>query len=136
MITATYDRAATFEASYDGARSEAGRLSAEIMERLVELHELRMTSAADLCRRLGTLADASPTMFLITLRIGSGNVDAVRQSFSEMAEHRGLTRQALHHEWADEVAKVRMVFPELAQLMADYRQSTDEPEKGDLEDSW
>lgn len=118
--------------TYDAARGTA-QLSSEIMERLVEMHEIKIGRAADLCRRLGTLADMSPTMFLITLRLGSGNVEAVRQSFSEMAEHRGITRQALHFEWAHEVAKVRMVFPELAQLMSDYRQSTDEPERGDEE---
>ena len=118
--------------TYDAARGTA-QLSSEIMERLVEMHEIKIGRAADLCRRLGTLADMSPTMFLITLRLGSGNVEAVRQSFSEMAEHRGITRQALHFEWSQEVAKVRMVFPELAQLMADYRQSTDEPERGDEE---
>ena len=116
--------------TYDAARGTA-QLSCEIMERLVEMHELRYTSAADLCRRLGTLADMSPTMFLITLRLGAGNVDAVRQSFCEMSEHRGLSRQALHHEWSLEVAKVRMVFPKLAQLMSDYRQSTDEPERAE-----
>jgi hypothetical protein len=133
VITATYDRAATFDASYDGARSDAGRLSAEIMERLVELHELRLTSAADLCRRLGTLADLSPTMFLVTLRLGSGDVSAVRQSFGEMAKNRGKTRQFFHWEWQQEIEKVRIVFPELAQLMTDYRQATDEAERPDRE---
>lgn len=133
MITATYDRASTVATSYDGARSDAGRLSAEIMERLVELHELRMTSAADLCRRLGTLADLSPTMFLVTLRLGSGDVSAVRQSFGEMAAKTGRTRQALHYEWAHEIERVRLVFPALAQLMTDYRQATDEGERTDRE---
>jgi hypothetical protein len=101
------------------------------MERLVELHELRMTSAADLCRRLGTLADLSPTMFLVTLRLGSGDVSAVRQSFGEMAAKTGRTRQALHYEWANEIERVRLVFPALAQLMTDYRQATDEAERPD-----
>ena len=78
------------------------------MERLVEMHEMRHTSAADLCRRLGTLADLSPSMFLTTVRLGSGDVHAVRQSFAEMAEVTGRTRQALHYEWSHEVAKVRM----------------------------
>ena len=119
--------------TYDAGRGTA-QLSCEIMERLVEMHEMRHTSAADLCRRLGTLADLSPSMFLTTVRLGSGDVHAVRQSFAEMAEQTGRTRQALHYEWAHEVAKVRMVFPELAQLMADYRQSTDEPERGDSEE--
>ncbi len=133
MITATYDRATTYEATYDGDRSDAGRLSAEIMERLVELHELRMTSAADLCRRLGTLADLSPTMFLVTLRLGSGDVSAVRQSFGEMAKNRGKTRQFFHWEWQQEIEKVRIVFPELAQLMTDYRQATDEADRPERE---
>ena len=133
MITATYDRASTVATSYDGARSDAGRLSAEIMERLVELHELRMTSAADLCRRLGTLADLSPTMFLVTLRLGSGDVSAVRQSFGEMAAKTGRTRQALHYEWAHEIERVRLVFPALAQLMTDYRQATDEADRRERE---
>lgn len=133
MITATYDRAANVASSYDGARSDAARLSAEIMERLVELHELRMTSAADLCRRLGTLADLSPTMFLVTLRLGSGDVSAVRQSFGEMAAKTGRTRQALHYEWAHEIERVRLVFPQLAELMTDYRQATDEADRREPE---
>ena len=119
--------------TYDAARGTA-QLSCEIMERLVEMHEIKIGRAADFCRRLGTLADLSPSMFLTTVRLGSGDVHAVRQSFAEMAEQTGRTRQALHYEWAHEVAKVRMVFPELAQLMADYRQSTDEPERGDSEE--
>ena len=120
-------------ATYDAARGTA-QLSSEIMERLVEMHEMRHTSAADLCRRLGTLADLSPTMFITTVRLGSGDVHAVRQSFAEMAEQTGRTRQALHYEWVHEVAKVGIVFPELARLMADYRQSTDEQERGDDEE--
>ena len=95
------------------------------MERLVELEELRVTSAANLCRRLGALSDLSPPMFLITLKLGSGDVESVRKSFGEMAEHRGLTRQALHMEWKHQVARVRLVFPALADLMDEYRQATD-----------
>ena len=133
MITATYDRSANVASNYNGARSDEGRLSSEIMERLVELHELRMTSAADLCRRLGTLADLSPTMFLVTLRLGSGDVSAVRQSFGEMAAKTGRTRQALHYEWTHEIERVRIVFPALAQLMTDYRQATDEADRKDLD---
>ena len=129
----TFDRAANVSSTYDGARSDSAQLSAEIMERLVELHELRMTSAADLCRRLGTLADIAPTLFLVTLRFGSGDVSAVRKSFEEMAKDRAFTRQFLHWDWHEEIAKVRDVFPELAQLMIDYRQATDEGERPDRE---
>jgi len=119
--------------TYDAARGTA-QLSCEIMQRLVEMHEMKFGSASFFCARLSTLADVSPSMFLTTIRLGSGDVHAVRQSFAEMAEGTGRTRQALHYEWAHEVAKVRMVFPELAQLMADYRQSTDETERGDSEE--
>ena len=120
-------------ATYDAARGTA-QLSSEIMERMVEMHEMRHNSAADLCRRLATLADLSPTMFVTTMRLGSGDVHAVRQSFAEMAEQTGRTRQALHYEWVHEVAKVGLVFPELAQLMAEYRQATDDQESDDDED--
>ena len=129
----TFDRAANVSSTSDGARSDSAQLSAEIMERLVELHELRMTSAADLCRRLGTLADIAPTLFLVTLRFGSGDVSAVRKSFEEMAKDRAFTRQFLHWDWHEEIAKVRDVFPELAQLMIDYRQATDEGERREPE---
>jgi len=131
----TFDRAANVSSTYDGARSDSAQLSAEIMERLVELHELRMTSAADLCRRLGTLADIAPTLFLVTLRFGSGDVSAVRKSFEEMAKDRAFTRQFLHWDWHEEIAKVRDVFPELAQLMIDYRQATDEGERTDRDEA-
>ena len=129
MITVTAsDRSTTYVARYDGAQDTA-RLSAEIMQRLVEMDEIHMTSAADLCRRLGTLADISPTMFMASLRLGSGDVGAVRRSFAEMAAATGRTRQALHYEWAQEVAKLKTIFPALAQLMIEYRQSTDEPHR-------
>lgn len=127
MITYTINRQPVFTAVYDGASSSA-KLTAEIMERLVELDECEVRSAADLCRRFATLADLSPTMFMVVLRVGSGDVSAVTQSFSEMAEPTGRTRQALHYEWSEEVAKVAIVFPKLATLMLHYRQTIDHHE--------
>lgn len=105
--------------------SEAAKITSEIFERLVELEEHRVQSAADLCRRLATLADISPTMFLLTVRFGAGDVSAVTQSFAEMAARRGFTRQALHYEFGKEVEKVGLVFPRLAELMHEARYSTD-----------
>ena len=127
MITYTINRQPVYIATYDGA-SDSAKLTAEIMERLVELDECDVRSAADLCRRLATLADISPRMFMIVLKVGSGDVSAVTQSFSEMADGTGRTRQALHYEWGKEVAKVAMVFPRLATLMLDYRQTIDHHE--------
>ena len=127
MITYTINRQPVYTATYDGA-SDSAKLTAEIMERLVEIDECEVRSAADLCRRLATLADLSPTMFMVVLRVGSGDVSAVTQSFSEMAEKTGRTRQALHYEFGKEVAKVSIVFPKLATLMLDYRQTIDHHE--------
>lgn len=127
MITYTINRQPVYTATYDGA-SDSAKLTAEIMERLVEIEECEVRSAADLCRRLATLADLSPTMFMVVLRVGSGDVSAVTQSFSEMAERTGRTRQALHYEFGKEMSRVAMVFPKLATLMLDYRQTIDHHE--------
>ena len=127
MITYTINRQPVYTATYDGA-SDSAKLTAEIMERLVEIDECEVRSAADLCRRLATLADLSPPLFLVVLKVGSGDVSAMTQSFSEFAEKTARTRQALHYEWGKEVAKVAMVFPKLATLMLDYRQSIDHHE--------
>ena len=134
MITYTINRQPVYTATYDGA-SDSAKLTAEIMERLVEIEECDVRSAADLCRRLATLADLSPTMFMVVLRVGSGDVSAVTQSFSEMAEKTGRTRQALHYEFGKEISKVSIVFPKLATLMLDYRQTIDhhEDERSDAD---
>lgn len=107
--------------------TDSAKLSAEIFERLVELEECEVRGAADLCRRLATLADLSPTMFMTTIRFGAGDVSAVTQSFAEMARTTGRTRQALHHEWHSELRRVELVFPRLSELMRDERYAMDEP---------
>ena len=106
--------------------SEAAKITSEIFERLVELEENEVRSAADLCRRLATLADISPTMFLLTVRFGSGDVSAVTESFADMAAKTGRTRQALHYEFGRELDKVGVVFPQLAKLMHEQRYATDQ----------
>lgn len=105
--------------------NDSAKLTSEIFERLVELDECEVRSAADLCRRLATLADVSPTMFMATLRFGSGDVGAVTQSFADMARSTGRTRQALHHEFKRELEKVQLVFPQLAALMIEARYAID-----------
>jgi hypothetical protein len=112
--------------------SESAKLTAEIFARLVELEECEIRSAANLCRRLATLADLSPTMFLITARFGSGDISAVTQSFADMAQATGWTRQALHYEWQRELAKVELVFPRLAELMHESRFAADDQHEPNL----
>ena len=127
MITYTINRQPVYTATYDGA-SDTAKLTAEIMERLIEIEEHEVRGAADLCRRLATLSDLSPPLFLVVLKVGSGDISAMTQSFSEFAEKTARTRQALHYEWGKELAKVAMVFPKLATLMLDYRQTIDHHE--------
>lgn len=126
-ITYTINRQPVFVAAYDGA-SDSAKLTSEIMERLTELDGCKIRAAAHLCRRLATLADLSPAMFLLVLRVGAGDVGAVSQSFSAMADTTARTRQALHYEFSREIEKVAIVFPELARLMLDYRQTIDHQE--------
>lgn len=128
MITYTINRQPVYCAAYDGA-SDSAKLTSEIMERLVELDGQGVRSAADLCRRLGTLADISPAMFLIVLRVGSGDTSAITQSFADMARGTGRTKQALHYEFGKEIERVALVFPKIAALLLDYRQSLDHHEE-------
>ena len=128
MITYTINRQPVYSAVYDGA-SDSAKLTSEIMERLVELDGQGVRSAADLCRRLGTLADISPAMFLIVLRVGSGDTSAITQSFADMARGTGRTKQALHYEFGKEIERVALVFPKIAALLLDYRQSLDHHEE-------
>jgi hypothetical protein len=106
--------------------TDSAKLAAEIFERLVELEECEVRGAADLCRRLATLADLSPTMFLTTIRFGAGDVSAVTQSFADMARTTVRTRQTLHHRWQRELGKVELLFPRLSELMRDERYEMDE----------
>ena len=127
MITYSINRQPVFTAAYDGA-SDSAKLTAEIMERLIELDSLDVRGAANLCRRLATLADISPALFLTVLRIGSGDTSAITDSFSDMARGTGRTKQALHYEFQKDIERVGFVFPEIAALMLQYRQSIDHHE--------
>lgn len=128
MITYSVNRQPVYRASYDGA-SPAARLQSEIFERLTELHELKFGSHADLCRRLATLADLSPVAFGLVLHVGAGDTTSVMQSFEDMAEHRGKTRQSLHWEFGREVDKIKFCFPEVAALLVELRHAIDHKEQ-------
>jgi len=109
-------------ARFDGA-SDAARIMAEVFERLVELDEQKHDSAAGMVRRLATLADLSPDAFRTVLRFGSGDMTAVLLSYADQTKSGGVTRQALHYRWQEECRAVRLVFPEIARLMQEARES-------------
>jgi len=127
VITYTINRIPVARAVYDGA-SDAAKVQSEIFERLLELNEFKFDSAADLCRRLATLADLSPVSFKLVLKLGSGDTSAIMQSFEDMSVERGRTRQSLHWEFNKEIDKIKFVFPKIAELLLEYRQSIDNKE--------
>jgi hypothetical protein len=122
VVTYTLNRQPVHRLRYDGA-SEAAKVSCEMFERLLELDTLKHDSAANLVRRLATLADLSPSAFRLVLRAGSGDTGSILASFEDQARDRGKTRQALHWEWQEDVRRIRMVFPEVAGVLVELRET-------------
>lgn len=106
----------------DGASEEA-RIMAEICERLLEIEDEKFGEAKALVRRLATLADTSERGFLMVLRFGSGDTSALLASYEEQVQRRGVTRQAAHWQWQQDVAAIRLCFPAVASLLQEYRES-------------
>lgn len=127
MITYTINRIPVARSVYDAA-SEPAKIQSEIFVRLLELNEAKFDSGADLCRRLATLADLSPVAFKLVLKLGSGDTASIMQSFEDMAIERGRTRQSLHWEFNKEIDRIKFVFPKIAELLLEYRQSIDHKE--------
>ena len=123
MITYTLNQVPVSPtAKFDGA-SEAARIVAEVFERLCEIEEDKLDAAAGLVRRLATLADLSPDAFRTVLRFGSGDMTTVLLSYADQTEHRGVTRQALHYRRQEECRAIKRVFPEIARLIEEARES-------------
>lgn len=120
MVTYTLNQQPVARHRYDGA-SESAKLMAETFERLLELDEERHDSAANLVRRLATLADLSPRAFRLVLRFGSGDTSALVSSYEDQAEHAGVLRQTLHWRFNEDVKRIKLCFPELAAMMQEYR---------------
>ena len=122
MVTYTLNRTPVHRNRYDGA-SDSAKLMAEICERLLEVEEEKLDSAADLVRRLATLADLSKGAFRMVLHFGSGNTGALLASYEEQVAAKGITRQAAHWRWQQDLKAISFTFPEVAALMREYRES-------------
>ena len=122
MITYTLNQTPVAPRRFDGASEEA-KLMAEVFERLIEIEDERFGAAASMVRRLATLADVSPRGFLMVLHFGSGDTGALLASYEEQVIKRGVTRQAAHWQWQQDIKAIGLSFPELAALLADYRES-------------
>ncbi len=103
------------------ATSEAAKLLSEICERLIELDEVKHSEGAALVRRLATIADLSPSAYRTVLHVGCGQVGAVVSSYEQQVKGRGLTRQALHWQWAQDQKAIKAIFPQLATMLQDLR---------------
>lgn len=123
MITYTLNQVPVAQVfRFDGA-SDSARIMAEIFERLREMDDAKIGSAGGLVRRLATLADLSPDAFKTVLSFGSGDMTGVLLSYADQSKAGGVTRQALHYRWQEECRAVRLVFPEIARLMQEARES-------------
>lgn len=127
MITYTINSVPVARMSYDGA-SEAATVTSEVFARLIEMDEIKLNSGADLCRRLATLADLSPYAFKLATELGSGQTAGVMESYERLAKQRGITRQAMHWQFGQEVKRIGFVFPELAALLSEYREMSEHHE--------
>ena len=113
----------------DGASEEA-RIMAEIFERLLEIEQTKLGEAKVFIRRLATLADTSERAFVMVLRFGSGDTGALLRSYEEQVAKRGVTRQCAHWQWQEDIRAVKYTFPELAALLAEYRETVKHREDG------
>jgi hypothetical protein len=108
----------------------SAQIVAEIAERLVELEAAKLYAGVDLVRRLCLIAERSPRLFRPTCAALSGDVIEVVNSFAVQAEKRGLTKQAIHVEWHQEVARLSEYMPELASELQELRDRADNHEVG------
>ena len=113
------------------ATPETACIVAEIAERLAELEEKRLAGAQDLVQRLASIATISPLMFRHVLAVLHGDTLHVVSSFAVQAAQRGtLTKQAVSHQWHTELAKVAVVFPDIAAILTQLRQQADNHDLG------
>lgn len=119
-ITYTLNQVPVQRNRYDGA-SDGAKIMSEVFERMLELDEQRHDSAANLVRRLATLADLSPRAFRLVLRVGSGDTASLLASYEEQAGNAGVLRQTLHWRFAEDIKKVKLCFPEIAAVLQEYR---------------
>ena len=113
----------------DGASTEA-RIFAEVCERLLEIEGEKFGEARALVRRLATLADVSERGFLLVLRFGAGDTGALLASYEEQVAKRGVTRQAAHWQWQQDLKAIKLTFPAVAALLGEYRDSVRHKEDG------
>jgi hypothetical protein len=129
VVTYTLNQQPVAPKYYDGA-SDAAKVMAEVFVRLLELEETKRGKAADLVRRLATLADLDAGAFRMVLAFGSGNTLGLVASFEEQARDRGCTRQAIHWQLDQQMQAIRLCFPEIELLLREYRESVRHTEDG------
>ena len=122
MITYSLGREPVSRRTQEAASAEA-KLFSEICERLIELDELKHTESLALIRRMATLGSLSYSAYITMLHAGCGQIDAIVSSYEEQTEGRGVTRQALHWNWAKDQRAIKRTFPMLAEVLQTRRDS-------------
>lgn len=109
----------------DQPKSPAYAIVAEIAARLEELNEIKKGLGADLVTQLYCIACTSRRAYDITIQLLHGNMGEVLASYQDQADKRGVTKQDIHYEFTQEVAKLERLYPELhSVILAMRRQAT------------
>jgi len=116
------------------APTECSAIVAEIAERLVEMEDVKQYAGVDLVKRLCLIAERQPRLFRPVMSALSGDVLSVVDSFAVKAGRRGLTKQALHVEWHQELSRLKEYLPELADALQELRDRADNHDVGRLAD--
>lgn len=102
--------------------SELAAIQSEIFVRLLEMEEIRKGAGPIFVNRLSAVAGASHSALYSLLWVGSGQTEKVLGSYEEQVKKRGVTRQALHWLWQQDIDRLRKHgFPQIAEAMQHYR---------------
>jgi hypothetical protein len=103
----------------------AAPIVAEIAQRLCELDEQDHASSHDLIRRLAAIGDLTPRLYRSVLAALHGDTLAVVESYAVQADRRGLTKQAIHVEWHNDIQTLAKYYPELAAALKTMRDTAE-----------
>lgn len=103
--------------------SEITTIAAEIAERLCEMEDLKATSSRKLIDGLSRLADLDFEAYLISISLMHGDSSILLDSYAVQAGNDGRKKQTLHYRRIHALERAAIVFPELTQILQQYRLS-------------
>ena len=112
------------------ARRQIAALVCEIAERLDELETLKVGYTADLMRRLWALHGETAVGYRFVLQVLHGDTTHITESYSTRGTARGKTKQDMHWEEKQCLAKIAAHFPEVAKVLEGIRAQVGQHEDG------